>query len=145
MFSLFQREGDSLLRDRNNDNTYEIPARTTDCSALPCPEQAAEENEYETIGFKPATWEVPKRSLTMSKDLGSGHFGKVVKGTLKTKTGVKDVAVKMLKGIHQSGMLMVFINRECLWYSSIRNAYGIHQSGMLMVFINRECLWWSDS
>ena len=53
--------------------------------------------EYASI-HRPKQWEVPKRNVRLDKTLGSGHFGKVMKGFLKTKQGTQVVAVKMLKG-----------------------------------------------
>ena len=53
--------------------------------------------EYASIP-RPKQWEVPKRNVSLEKTLGSGHFGKVMKGFLKTKQGTQVVAVKMLKG-----------------------------------------------
>lgn len=53
--------------------------------------------EYASI-HRPKQWEVPKRNVRLDKILGSGHFGKVMKGFLKTKQGTQVVAVKMLKG-----------------------------------------------
>ena len=47
---------------------------------------------------RPKQWEVPKRNVRLDKELGSGHFGLVMKGFLKTKQGIQVVAVKMLKG-----------------------------------------------
>lgn len=47
---------------------------------------------------RPKQWEVPKRNVRLDKELGSGHFGMVMKGFLKTKRGIQVVAVKMLKG-----------------------------------------------
>lgn len=43
-------------------------------------------------------WEVPKGNVRLGQNLGSGHFGLVVKGFLKTGQGTQVVAVKMLKG-----------------------------------------------
>ena len=53
--------------------------------------------EYKSI-HRPKQWEVPKRNVRLDKKLGSGHFGMVMKGFLKTKQGTQVVAVKMLKG-----------------------------------------------
>jgi len=53
-------------------------------------------DEYASIHGR-KQWEVPKRNVRLEKTLGSGHFGKVMKGFLKTKQGTQDVAVKMLK------------------------------------------------
>ena len=53
--------------------------------------------EYASI-HRPKQWEVPKRNVRLEKTLGSGRFGKVMKGLLKTKQGTQVVAVKMLKG-----------------------------------------------
>lgn len=53
--------------------------------------------EYASIP-RPKQWEVPKRNVRLDKALGSGHFGKVMKGFLKTRQGTQIVAVKMLKG-----------------------------------------------
>lgn len=54
-------------------------------------------SEYASIS-RPKQWEVPKRNVRLDKKLGSGHFGMVMKGFLKTKQGIQVVAVKMLKG-----------------------------------------------
>ena len=54
-------------------------------------------SEYASIP-RPKQWEVPKRNVRLDKKLGSGHFGLVMKGFLKTKQGIQVVAVKMLKG-----------------------------------------------
>lgn len=78
------------------EDIYEVPETSIVCAGE-AREPIAEGNDYEIVG-RPASWEVPKRNLTMSKDLGSGHFGKVVKASMKTNTGSRDVAVKMLKG-----------------------------------------------
>ena len=48
---------------------------------------------------KPKQWELPKSNVCLDKKLGSGHFGQVMKGFLKTKQGIRVVAVKMLKGV----------------------------------------------
>ena len=53
--------------------------------------------EYASV-HKPKQWELPKRNVRLDKKLGSGHFGQVMKGFLKTKQGTRVVAVKMLKG-----------------------------------------------
>lgn len=53
--------------------------------------------EYASIP-RPKQWEVPKRNVRLDKALGSGHFGKVMMGFLKTRQGTQIVAVKMLKG-----------------------------------------------
>lgn len=53
-------------------------------------------SEYASIS-RPKQWEVPKRNVRLDKKLGSGHFGQVMKGYLKTKRGIQVVAVKMLK------------------------------------------------
>nr|XP_058973645.1 fibroblast growth factor receptor 4-like isoform X1 [Pocillopora verrucosa] len=53
-------------------------------------------SEYASI-CRPKQWEVPKRNVRLDKKLGSGHFGQVMKGYLKTKRGIQVVAVKMLK------------------------------------------------
>lgn len=53
-------------------------------------------SEYASIP-RPKQWEVPKRNVSLDKKLGSGHFGQVMKGYLKTKQGIQVVAVKMLK------------------------------------------------
>ena len=55
-------------------------------------------SEYASIP-RPKQWEVPKRNVSLDKKLGSGHFGQVMKGYLKTKQGIQVVAVKMLKGL----------------------------------------------
>ena len=44
---------------------------------------------------EPRQWEIP--SVSLLGDLGSGHFGKVMKAQLKTREGITIVAVKMLK------------------------------------------------
>ena len=54
-------------------------------------------SDYASIS-RPKQWEVPKRNVHLDKKLGSGHFGMVMKGFLKTKQGIQVVAVKMLKG-----------------------------------------------
>ena len=54
-------------------------------------------SDYASIS-RPKQWEVPKRNVRLDKKLGSGHFGMVMKGFLKTKRGIQVVAVKMLKG-----------------------------------------------
>ena len=46
---------------------------------------------------EPRQWEISRRSVSLLGDLGSGHFGKVMKAQLKTREGIKIVAVKMLK------------------------------------------------
>ena len=56
-------------------------------------------SEYASIS-RPKQWEVPKRNVRLDKKLGSGHFGQVMKGYLKTKRGIQVVAVKMLKGLY---------------------------------------------
>lgn len=53
--------------------------------------------EYASIP-RPKQWEVPKRNVRLDEALGSGHFGNVTKGFLKTRRGTQVVAVKMLKG-----------------------------------------------
>ncbi|XP_068734214.1 fibroblast growth factor receptor 2-like isoform X2 [Montipora capricornis] len=52
--------------------------------------------EYASVQ-KPKQWELPKSNVRLDKKLGSGHFGQVMKGFLKTKQGTRVVAVKMLK------------------------------------------------
>ena len=54
-------------------------------------------SDYASIS-RPKQWEVPKRNVRLDKKLGSGHFGMVMKGFLKTKQGIQVIAVKMLKG-----------------------------------------------
>lgn len=58
---------------------------------------AAGNDQYASI-HRQKQWEVPKRNVHLDKTLGSGHFGQVMKGFLKTKQGTQVVAVKMLKG-----------------------------------------------
>ena len=58
-------------------------------------------SDYASIS-RPKQWEVPKRNVRLDKKLGSGHFGMVMKGFLKTKQGIQVVAVKMLKGWYVS-------------------------------------------
>jgi len=65
-------------------------------------------DEYASIHGR-KQWEVPKRNVRLEKTLGSGHFGKVMKGFLKTKQGTQDVAVKMLKGWYS----VQFTNNPC--------------------------------
>lgn len=96
MFILFlQQEEEQLLESSALAYSY-VPVTSNGADALDR-QPSAEENQYQTVG-KPATWEVPKRCLTMDQDLGAGHFGKVVKAFMKTENGTKTVAVKMLKG-----------------------------------------------
>lgn len=54
-------------------------------------------------------WEVPKRNVSLLKELGSGHFGKVMKGHLKTRQGNRIVAIKMLKSTFVIGIYMDII------------------------------------
>ena len=63
-------------------------------------------SEYASIP-RPKQWEVPKRNVRLDKKLGSGHFGLVMKGFLKTKQGIQVVAVKMLKGWYAGSVWFV--------------------------------------
>ena len=69
-----------------------------------------EESQYTTVP-REARWEVPKRNISLFKELGSGHFGKVMKGHLKTRRGTKIVAVKMLKSKCPTGTLYFLLVR----------------------------------
>lgn len=62
---------------------------------------------------RPKQWEVPKRNVRLDKELGSGHFGMVMKGFLKTKQGIQVVAVKMLKGrCARPGWLILLVSNK---------------------------------
>ena len=84
-------------------NAYDYTYVTRQRPALP-PRQ---EGLYAPVS-REARWEVPKRSVSLLKELGSGHFGKVMKGQLKTRQGSKIVAIKMLKS--ESGRIL---SRSC--------------------------------
>ena len=74
-------------------DTYSYVSIKPDAAAA----MAAGGGEYTSI-HRPKQWEVPKRNVRLDKTLGSGHFGTVMKGFLKSKQGTQVVAVKMLKG-----------------------------------------------
>ena len=75
---------------------YETPKNVRPGSGASASEEP--ENEYDNIQCRPVQYEVPKRNISLGDEIGSGHFGRVVKGYLKVKTGKRVVAVKMLKG-----------------------------------------------
>lgn len=84
--------GTETPQERSDARTYES-IKPDAASAI----AAGGGDEYASI-HGPKQWEVPKRNVRLDKTLGSGHFGKVMKGFLKTKQGTQVVAVKMLKG-----------------------------------------------
>lgn len=97
-----------------NDNTYEDPTVTfKDTTGKP--KEVSDGYSYITLGIDAAAamatghgeyasvqqlrrWEVPKGNVRLDQTLGSGHFGLVVKGFLKSEQATQVVAVKMLKG-----------------------------------------------
>ena len=94
-----------------------IPERSDTYSYVTIRPDAAEAmvtragSDYASIS-RPKQWEVPKRNVRLDKKLGSGHFGMVMKGFLKTKHGIQVVAVKMLKGWYAGSewRLLVVVN-----------------------------------
>lgn len=96
-----------------NDNTYEDPTVTfKDTTGKP--KEVSDGYSYITLGIDAAAamatgdgeyasvqqlrrWEVPKGNVRLDQTLGSGHFGLVVKGFLKSEQATQVVAVKMLK------------------------------------------------
>ncbi|XP_029201846.2 platelet-derived growth factor receptor beta-like isoform X1 [Acropora millepora] len=96
-----------------NDNTYEDPTITfKDTTGKP--KEVSDGYSYITLGIDAAAamatghgeyasvqqlrrWEVPKGNVRLDQTLGSGHFGLVVKGFLKSEQATQVVAVKMLK------------------------------------------------
>ena len=42
-------------------------------------------------------WEIPRNDLELGKELGSGQFGQVLQGSLKTEDKILSCAVKKLK------------------------------------------------
>lgn len=97
-----------------NDNTYEDPTVTfKDTTGKP--KEVSDGYSYITLGIDAAAamatghgeyasvqqlrrWEVPKGNVRLDQTLGSGQFGLVVKGFLKSEQATQVVAVKMLKG-----------------------------------------------
>ena len=109
--------GTETLQERSDARSYET-IKPDAASAI----AAGGGSEYASI-HGPKQWEVPKRNVRLEKILGSGHFGKVMEGFLKTKQGTQVVAVKMLKGWYS----VQFTNNPCgISYAIIKTVmFGI--------------------
>ena len=61
-------------------------------------------NEYAPLDLRTRSWEVAREDVIVEKIIGKGAFGQVAKGTAKNlsfRSGTRNVAIKMLKGIDQ--------------------------------------------
>ncbi|XP_068734206.1 fibroblast growth factor receptor 3-like isoform X1 [Montipora capricornis] len=83
---------DTTANPQQRSDTYSYASIKLDAAAA----MATGQLEYASVQ-KPKQWELPKSNVRLDKKLGSGHFGQVMKGFLKTKQGTRVVAVKMLK------------------------------------------------
>ncbi|XP_068734203.1 fibroblast growth factor receptor 2-like isoform X2 [Montipora capricornis] len=83
---------DTTTNPQERSDTYSYASIKLDAAAA----MATGQLEYASVQ-KPKKWELPKRNVRLDKKLGSGHFGQVMKGFLKTEQGIRVVAVKMLK------------------------------------------------
>ena len=66
-------------------------------------------NEYAPLDLRTRSWEVARENVTVEKIIGKGAFGQVAKGRAKNlafRSGTRNVAIKMLKGIDH---LVVFL------------------------------------
>ena len=109
-------QGEYQCAYANPNSNQHTPERSDTYSYVTIRPDAAEAmatragSDYASIS-RPKQWEVPKRNVRLDKKLGSGHFGMVMKGFLKTKHGIQVVAVKMLKGWYAGPeWLLVVVN-----------------------------------
>ena len=61
-------------------------------------------NEYAPLDLRTRSWEVAREDVIVEKVIGKGAFGQVAKGTAKNlsfRSGTRNVAIKMIKGIDQ--------------------------------------------
>ena len=61
-------------------------------------------NEYAPLDLRTRSWEVAREDVMVEKIIGKGAFGQVAKGTAKNlsfRSGTRNVAIKMIKGIDQ--------------------------------------------
>ena len=57
--------------------------------------------EYAPLDMRTRSWEVKRNSVNVERIIGKGAFGQVAKGTAKNlplRSGVTNVAIKMVKG-----------------------------------------------
>ena len=65
---------------------------------------SAPHNEYAPLDLRTRSWEVAREDVIVEKIIGKGAFGQVAKGTAKNlsfRSGTRNVAIKMIKGIDQ--------------------------------------------
>ena len=61
-------------------------------------------NAYAPLDLRTRSWEVAREDVIVEKIIGKGAFGQVAKGTAKNlsfRSGTRNVAIKMIKGIDQ--------------------------------------------
>ena len=61
-------------------------------------------NEYAPLDLRTRSWEVPREDVIVEKIICKGAFGQVARGTAKNlpfRSGTRNVAIKMTKGIDQ--------------------------------------------
>ena len=61
-------------------------------------------NEYAPLDLRTRSREVAREDVTVENIIGKGAFGQVAKGTAKNlsfRSGTRNVAIKMLKGVYQ--------------------------------------------